>query len=103
LNILEEANAVVKDRQAAYGSPVRHWGRTVALVNAHFGTRFAPEDWGVIMVFDKLARQLETDKRDNLVDVCGYAAGVQSVIDSRNAFRYQWDDETGEKTMVQAK
>ncbi len=43
-SILDEAAAVVKDRQAKYGSPLEHWTLTVGLINRYFGTTFTPAD-----------------------------------------------------------
>ncbi len=81
MTILEEAQAVVEDRQAKYGSAREHWRLTTALINAYFGTDFAPADWGIIMIFDKLAREAHSHQRDNSVDVCGYVAGREQVLD----------------------
>ena len=82
-SILEEAQAVVKDRQARYGSPLEHWTLTVALINRYFGTTFTPADWATCMVFDKLAREKNSHQRDNGVDVCGYMAGRETVLDEK--------------------
>ena len=73
---LNEAIAAVRDRHGKYGPPQEHFGRTAALVNAAFGTSFTPADWALVMVLDKIARQVgpgrETD--DAAVDIAGYAA-----------------------------
>lgn len=101
MTILEEALVVVKDRQATYGPPLEHWGMTIRLINARFGTTFRAEDWGIFMILDKIARQAHTPKRDNMVDVAGYANGVQTCLEARSVYRYVWEDchETG-KTVV---
>lgn len=79
-NILAEAERLTsRDRSGSYGHPRDHWRITVGLINARFGTAFKPEDWGVMMIFDKLARDAHTHKRDNIVDVCGYARCVERV------------------------
>jgi len=80
-SILEEAQAVVKDRQVRYGSPLEHWTLTVALINRYFGTTFTPADWATCMTFDKLSREHFSHHRDNGVDICGYQAGRQAVLD----------------------
>ena len=83
MTILEEAIQVVRDRQAKYGSPREHWSLTVRLINAYFGTDFKPQDWAICMVFDKLAREHNGHLRDNAVDVAGYIAGRETVLEER--------------------
>jgi hypothetical protein len=76
--LMDAANIVI-ERGNSYGPPARHFERTVRLINAYFGTSFRPEDWGKIIMLDKLARDLETPKADNLVDIAGYAACVHEI------------------------
>ncbi len=80
MTILEEAQAVVRDRQSKYGSPGMHWALTVTLINAYFGLHLQPADWALCMIFDKLAREAHSHQRDNSVDVCGYVAGRERVL-----------------------
>lgn len=73
--LLEDALAAVRDRRKKYGPPTDHFKITVALVNACFGTSFAPADWATVMQLDKIARSRgPSDCRDNNVDQAGYAA-----------------------------
>jgi hypothetical protein len=81
VNILEEAAAVVQDREQKYGPPGQHWGLTVALINCYFNIKLRPEDWATMMMLDKLARERHTPLRDNMVDVAGYANGRRVVLD----------------------
>jgi hypothetical protein len=73
---LHEAIAAVRDRHGKYGPPTEHFGRTASLVNAAFGTSFTAADWALVMVLDKIARQLGTGQAtdDAAIDICGYAA-----------------------------
>jgi hypothetical protein len=65
----------VRDRHGKYGPPVEHFSRTAALVNAAFGTTFTPADWALVMVLDKIARQLGPQAtNDAAIDIAGYAA-----------------------------
>jgi hypothetical protein len=81
--LLEEYAEVVREREAAYGPPAEHWARTVAaalvLLPGLFARDPTPEDWGKLMILDKLARDAHSPRRDNLGDVAGYAAGIARV------------------------
>jgi hypothetical protein len=72
---LHDAIAAVQDRHGKYGPPVEHFARTASLVNAAFGTSFTAADWALVMVLDKIARQLGPQAtNDAAVDIAGYAA-----------------------------
>lgn len=72
---LHSAIAAVRDRHGKYGPPTQHFGKTAALVNAAFGTTFTAADWALVMVLDKIARQLGPEAtEDAAVDIAGYAA-----------------------------
>lgn len=81
--ILWRALRVIQDREASYGPPSDHWTRTAAMVSAAFahklkpGEQFTAEDWGLIMVLEKVSRRLGPDAgTDQLVDIAGYADGI---------------------------
>lgn len=85
--ILDEAARITSgDRNGDYGHPADHWERTIGMVNALFGASFETRDWGKMMQLDKIARDQHKPKRDNLVDVCGYARCMEKV-DEREAKR----------------
>lgn len=72
---LRHAVAAVRDRHGKYGPPTQHFARTAALVNAAFGTTFTAADWALVMVLDKVARQLGPQATDDAaIDIAGYAA-----------------------------
>jgi hypothetical protein len=73
---LRDAIATIRDRHGKYGPPTEHFQRTASLVNAAFGTTFTPADWALVMVLDKIARQLGTGQAtdDAAIDIAGYAA-----------------------------
>jgi len=73
---LHDAIAAVRDRHGKYGPPSEHFARTASLVNAAFGTSFSAADWALVMVLDKIARQLGNGQQtdDAAVDIAGYAA-----------------------------
>lgn len=73
---LRDAIATIRDRHGKYGPPTEHFNRTASLVNAAFGTTFTAADWALVMVLDKIARQLGTGQAtdDAAIDIAGYAA-----------------------------
>jgi hypothetical protein len=81
--VLWRALSIVKEREAAYGPPAEHWGRTAAILTAAFAHKLKPdaaftaEDWGLVMVLEKVSRRLGPDGGlDQLVDIAGYADGI---------------------------
>jgi hypothetical protein len=72
---LRDAIATIRDRHGKYGPPTEHFNRTASLVNAAFGTTFTPADWALVMVLDKIARQMGPAATDDAaIDIAGYAA-----------------------------
>jgi len=93
MNILEEANSLVHgDRQQAYGHPLDDFSRTAKLWSAILGHEVTPEQVGLCMCAVKISRQVNKPKRDNLVDLAGYAATVQMVLDEQ--YKRSTDSET---------
>ncbi len=79
--VCEEANRLTQgERGNAYGPPEQDFRRTAALMTTLFGTRlkdgqqFFAEDVARFMICLKLSRSTWSDKRDNAVDIAGYAA-----------------------------
>lgn len=75
--VLWRALQVVKEREEMYGPPVEHWQRTAALASIVLNHEITAEQWGLLMVCDKVARWLGPDGGiDQLVDIAGYADGI---------------------------
>ena len=79
-SILDEAKRLVcGDRQASYGPPDQDFARTAGMINSLFrdylkkGCEFKPKDVASIMILIKLSRNRHQNKRDNPVDITGYA------------------------------
>ena len=90
-DVLEEALRITSgDRQASYGPPDQDFKRTADLVNALFadylrdGKSFKPVDVASLMVLLKLSRQRHQGKRDNWVDIAGYARCGQICDEAAN-------------------
>lgn len=75
LQIAEQLTNVI--RQADYGHPLDDYTRTAGMFNAAFAHKLkepmTPEDMMLGMILVKLSRQLNASRRDNLIDICGYA------------------------------
>lgn len=73
-DILEEAIRITRgDRQASYGPPDQDFRRTAAMWSALKGVDFEPREVALFMVALKLSRETYQRKRDNWVDIAGYA------------------------------
>jgi hypothetical protein len=80
MTILEEAQKVVYgDRQADYGSVTENFTTIAKLWSAVLKTEVTPEKVGLCMIQVKVARQMYKPKRDNLVDISGYAATLEKM------------------------
>lgn len=83
-SILKEAQRLVHgDRGEDYGHPIDDFSRTAAMWSAILGHPITAEQVGLCMCAVKLSRQVNKPKRDNMVDLAGYAETVQMVIDER--------------------
>ncbi len=84
--ILEEAQRLVYgDRAAAYGNAFEEAhklavGWTIILSDVlKDGQRVPPEACALMMAWLKITRQLNSPKRDNMVDLAGYAGVAEKV------------------------
>ena len=81
---LQEAQRLVHgDRGVAYGHPLDDFSRTAAMWSAILGHQVSAEQVGLCMCAVKISRQCNMPKRDNMVDLAGYAETVQMVIGER--------------------
>lgn len=73
-DILEEALRITKgDRNASYGPPDQDFHRTAQMWSAIKGVPFEAREVAMFMVALKLSRETHQRKRDNWVDIAGYA------------------------------
>ena len=90
LNILEEANDIVHgDRNLSYGDPLGNH-ETTAILFSHFLSRkygkgttplLNAEDVCIFNILQKISREASSYRRDNLVDIAGYAANIEMIKD----------------------
>lgn len=79
--LLDAENIVHGDRHKDYGHPLDDFTKTAALWSVIANAPITPEQVGLMMIALKISRQMHMPKRDNLVDIAGYAETVQMVID----------------------
>jgi hypothetical protein len=73
-----------------YGHPYDNFKHTAALLNGYFqrklkpGEEIEPEDVGMVQILLKISRETNVHKRDNLVDICGYAKTIELSLEERD-------------------
>lgn len=84
--VLEEAARISSgDRQRYYGHPADNHGNTAELWAAYLERRFGTgvaltaRDVCLMMILLKVSRDANAVKRDNLVDICGYARNAEQI------------------------
>ena len=75
--ILQEALEISgESRQRDYGHPLINHERIAAFWNVQLAGKLTepikPREVALMMIALKLAREINTPKRDSLVDICGY-------------------------------
>lgn len=81
-SILAEAHMIVNgDRQQDYGDPGRSLQRVAMMWSAIMGQEVKPEQVPLCMIALKISRECHQHKRDNLVDIAGYAELLSMVSD----------------------
>ncbi len=92
MNILLEADRLVNgDRGAAYGHPLDNHSTTGDLFHEFLRRKYGrtcpsitAEDVCIFNMLQKIARLANTpDHLDSLVDIAGYAANYQMILDKR--------------------
>lgn len=71
--LLEAFKLTSGDRQNAYGAPDQDFARTATMWGALKGVEFTTEEVAAFMICIKLSRNTHQTKRDNMVDIAGYA------------------------------
>lgn len=85
-NILMEANLLVNtSRQDSYGHPLDNFEKVAKLWSVIIGKDITPEQASLCLVALKISRYLNTPKRDNLVDIAGYALVTDMIVETRIA------------------
>jgi hypothetical protein len=78
--ILDEAKEIIfGDREKTYGHPTKNLKLIAELWSAYLRRPVGPQDVCMMMILLKVARQNNAHTRDNLTDICGYAALVTRI------------------------
>ncbi len=73
--VLDEAARIIHGpRQADYGDPSENQANTAKMWSVILGTEVSARDVLKCMIAVKLCRDGQKEKRDNMVDICGWAA-----------------------------
>lgn len=102
--ILQEAEEVTKgERQHHYGHPIDNHGCTAVMWNAYIKRRFpnghvelTAHDICNLMILQKVSRDANLPKRDNDIDICGYARNKEQITEEeprRQGFKVFGPDE----------
>ena len=83
-SILDEAKAIIEgNRQTDYGNAVDNFQRISDIVNSMYPDLvITPEQCCAVLIAVKLIREGYRHKRDNLVDLCGYAHIMNEINES---------------------
>lgn len=80
LTICQEANnAVYGDRKSDYGTVTENFTTIAEFWSTILKTKVTPSQVGLCMATVKIAREMYKPKRDNLVDIAGYAATLEKL------------------------
>jgi hypothetical protein len=79
-DILAEARQLTQgDRNTDYGHPLDDYEKTARLWSVVLGVEVTPAQAALCMCCVKISREINRHKRDNLVDLAGYAWVVDEI------------------------
>lgn len=82
MNILEEAEKIVNGpRRDSYGHPKKNFADIATCWSTYLGTEIKPQDVAMMMTMIKVLRFKRGNDRDSVLDIAGYAACTELVMD----------------------
>ena len=82
-SILSEAEEIVNGiRHSDYGDPVESFERIAKTASMIAGRDLSPNECCAVLMAVKLVRESFAHKRDNLIDLCGYAYIMNEIKES---------------------
>lgn len=80
-NILATADRIIHGpRREAYGPPEKSFDTLASMWSVITGHEISPADVTLMMIALKLCREMNNHQRDNMVDICGYAALHEIIV-----------------------
>ena len=84
-SVLTEAHRLVHgDRGDDYGHPYHDFSRTAKIWSAILDKDVTPEQVALCMIGVKMSRECNRPKRDNRVDMAGYAETLDMVVNYKH-------------------
>ena len=87
----EAADLVHGNRGADYGRPLQDFHAVASAMNAYLRKKYgrdaaclSAEDIPIFQICVKIMREANKPKRDNLVDIAGYAATLEMIHDAQD-------------------
>ena len=92
-SICQEADRIVSgERNQDYGHPLDDMTRTGQMWGAILGVPVTAEQVALCMIAVKMSRECNRKKRDNKVDIAGYAKCLDMIVEERKR-REEWTAE----------
>lgn len=83
-NILQEAESLIYgERQKEYGSSKKSFTKIAKGWEQIFDCEITPEKVALAMIWLKTCRELNKEKRDNIVDIAGYAGCIDKIKNNK--------------------
>ena len=93
MTVLEEAAKIIwGERRDTYGPAENSFERIARGWSVILGQELTAEQVALCMIWLKIARELVVPKRDNLVDICGYAALLEVIHNEKASMRAAIDE-----------
>ncbi len=98
--ILREVKETLEERARMYGAPEDSFDRISKMWAAYKGCDFSRNDVVIMMILLKVAREAFQHKRDNFVDIIGYAAHAGNFAkDEGTEFNEAFEEAAQEETV----
>lgn len=76
------------ERVIQYGHPSKNFADIAKMWSVILNVEVTPQQVGLCNIATKICREINSQKRDNLVDICGYAKAIDLV----NLYDYHEDE-----------
>jgi len=79
-SVLELAEEITSaERIIQYGHPSKNFADIAKMWSVILNVEVTPQQVGLCNIATKICREINSQKRDNLVDICGYAKAIDLV------------------------